>query len=41
MGGEILVPVKVLCSSVGECEGIQEWVGGWRNNLIEAERGEN
>jgi hypothetical protein len=29
MGGEALGPVKVLCSSIGECQGQEEsgWVG--------------
>ena len=29
MGGEDLGPVKVLCSSVGECQGQEAGVGGW------------
>ena len=28
MGGEALGPVKVLCSSVGECQGQEAGVGG-------------
>ena len=30
MGGEALGPVKVLCPSVGECQGQEEvgWTGG-------------
>jgi hypothetical protein len=29
MGGEALGPVKVLCPSIGECQGQEwEWVGG-------------
>jgi hypothetical protein len=33
-GGEILGLVKVLCPSVGECQGGK--VGGWGSTLIEA-----
>jgi hypothetical protein len=29
MGGEALGPVKVRCSSVGECQGGEAGVGGW------------
>ena len=28
MGGEALGPVKVLCPSIGECQGQEEGVGG-------------
>jgi hypothetical protein len=28
MGGEALVPVKVLCPSVGECQGQELGMGG-------------
>jgi hypothetical protein len=28
MGGEALGPVKVLCSSIGECQGQKAGVGG-------------
>jgi hypothetical protein len=28
MGGEALGPVKVLCSSIGECQGQEAGVGG-------------
>jgi hypothetical protein len=28
MGGEALVPVKVLCPSIGECKGQEVGVGG-------------
>jgi hypothetical protein len=31
MGGEALGPVKVLCPSVGECQGQEEGVGGLGN----------
>ena len=30
MGGEALGPVKVLCLSIGECQGQEAGVGGWR-----------
>jgi hypothetical protein len=39
IGGEPLGPVKAQFPSVRECEGKEEGVGGWRNTLIEAERG--
>jgi hypothetical protein len=29
MGGEALVPVKVLCLSVGECQGQEEELDGF------------
>jgi hypothetical protein len=28
MGGEVLGPVKVLCPSIGECQGQEAGVGG-------------
>jgi hypothetical protein len=28
MGGEVLDPVKVLCPSIGECQGQEAEVGG-------------
>ena len=28
MGGDALGPVKVLCPSIGECQGQEEGVGG-------------
>jgi hypothetical protein len=28
MGGEALGPVKILCSSIGECQGQEVGVGG-------------
>jgi hypothetical protein len=28
MGGEALGPVKVLCLSIGECQGVEAGVGG-------------
>jgi hypothetical protein len=28
MGGEALGPVKVLCPSIGECQGQEEGMGG-------------
>jgi hypothetical protein len=28
MGGEVLGPVKVLCPSIGECQGQESGVGG-------------
>jgi hypothetical protein len=40
MGGEPLGPVKAQCPSVGECQGREAGVGGWRNTLIEAGGGE-
>ena len=36
MGGEALVPVKVLCPSIGECQGQEEGVGG----LVSRKRGD-
>ena len=36
MGGEALGPVKVLCPSIGECQGQEAGVGG----LGSRERGE-
>ena len=36
MGGEALGPVKVLCPSIGECQGQEVGVGG----LVSKERGE-
>jgi hypothetical protein len=29
VGGEVLVPVKARCPSVGECQGGEAGVGGW------------
>jgi hypothetical protein len=31
MGGEALSPVKVLCPSIGECQGQEAGVGGLGN----------
>jgi hypothetical protein len=31
MGGETLGPVKVLCPSIGECQGLEVGVGGLGN----------
>jgi hypothetical protein len=31
VGGEALDPVKVLCSSIGECQGQEAGVGGLGN----------
>ena len=31
MGGEVLGPVKALCSTVGECQGKEEGVGRFVN----------
>ena len=28
MGGEVLVPVKFLCPSIGECQGKEAGLGG-------------
>ena len=40
MGEEALDPVKAQCPIVGEWRaGRQEWVGEWRNTLIEAAGG--
>ena len=36
MGGEALGPVKVLCPSIGECQGQEAGVGG----LVSRERSE-
>ena len=36
MGGEALGPVKVLCPSIGECQGQEAGVGG----LVSSGRGE-
>jgi hypothetical protein len=39
MGGEALGPVKVLCSSIGECQGQEAGVGGLGNRERGEERG--
>jgi hypothetical protein len=36
MGGEVLGPVKILCPSIGECQGQKEGVGG----LVSRRRGD-
>jgi hypothetical protein len=36
MGGGVLGPVKVLCPSIGDCQGQEEGVGG----LVSRGRGE-
>jgi hypothetical protein len=35
MGGEALGPVKVLCPSIGECQGQETGVGGLRSRVGE------
>jgi hypothetical protein len=37
MGGESLVPVKGLCSSVGACQGQEDLYSGW---VVEQREGE-
>jgi hypothetical protein len=39
MGGEALGPVKVLCSSIGECQGQEEEVGGLGSEEVGGDRG--
>ena len=44
MGGEAFIPVKVLCSSVGECQDREAGVGeqghgGWDREFSEAKPG--
>jgi hypothetical protein len=39
MGGEALDPVKVLCPSVGECQGQEAGVGGLVKEVGECDRG--
>jgi hypothetical protein len=39
MGGEALGPVKVLCPSVGECQGQEAGVGGLVNEKREEDKG--
>jgi hypothetical protein len=39
MGGETLGPVKVLCPSVGECQGQEVGVGGGQQAEAEGDRG--
>ena len=39
MGGETLGPVKAQCSSVGECQGVEEGVGRWVGEYPHRSRG--
>ena len=39
MGGEALGPVKVLCPSIGECQGQEAGVGGLVSRGSEDDRG--
>jgi hypothetical protein len=39
MGGEALGPVKVLCPSIGECQGQKAEMGGLVNREGERDRG--
>ena len=40
MGGDDLDPGKVLCSSIGECQGQEAGVGGvWSRGRQEGDRG--
>jgi hypothetical protein len=34
MGGEALGPVKVLCPSIGECQGQEAGVGGLGSRVV-------
>ena len=39
VGAEVLGPVKFQCPSVGKCQGGEVGLGGWGNNLMEAQGG--
>jgi hypothetical protein len=39
VGGEALGPVKVLCPSIGECQGQEAGVGGLGRGEREGDRG--